>query len=39
VYVRHFESWFLNENDLARFRARLAELEAEGGDAGAPPTS
>lgn len=29
VYLRHFDSWFLNEDDLARFRARLAELEAE----------
>jgi hypothetical protein len=29
VYVRHFDDWFLNADDLERFRARLAELAAE----------
>jgi len=29
LYLRQFDGWFLNEDDLARFRARLAELAAE----------
>jgi hypothetical protein len=29
LYLRHFDTWFLNEADLERFRARVAELSAE----------
>lgn len=39
LYLRHFDDWFLNEEDLARFRARLAELEAEGAEGREAPPS